>query len=272
MRIELFVDDETEPRASQEAPGSFDLDTTDLADGPHRLVVRAHEPGGIPAVEVIPFTVRNGPGIAVFGLRESETVRGRIPILVNAYASRLGDEFEPVRAETPAPVPTWAWVLSLAVVAWGLYYLTAEYREHASALAASAPTQQAVASAAPASTSNQDDRAEALGAQVFGNYCAACHQRNGEGLAGVFPPLRGDPVVTAPDPTEHIRVVLEGLAGKVIGGVAYAAAMPGFGAQLSDAQIAAVLSHERSAWGNAAPAVTIDEVASVRAASAQKAQ
>ena len=269
MRIELFVDDETEPRASQEAPGSFNLETTDLADGPHKLVVRAHEPGGTPAVEVIPFTVRNGPGIAVFGLRESETVRGRIPILVNAYASRAGDEFEPVRAETPAPVPTWAWVLSLAVVAWGLYYLTSEYREHASALAASAPTQP-VASVALESTANQDDRAEALGAQVFGNYCAACHQLSGEGVVGVFPPLRGDPVVTAPDPTEHIRVVLDGLSDKVIGGVAYAAAMPGFGSQLSDEQVAAVLSHERSSWSNAAPAVTSDEVASVRAASARK--
>jgi hypothetical protein len=65
----------------------------------------------------IPFTVRNGPGIAVVGLSDGDTVRGRVPLLVNAFASRPGDIFEPIRAETPAPVPTWAWVLFLVVVA-----------------------------------------------------------------------------------------------------------------------------------------------------------
>jgi mono/diheme cytochrome c family protein len=193
-------------------------------------------------------------------------VGGRVPLLVNAYASRVGDEFEPTRVETPAPVPTWAWVLSLVVVAWALYYLTAEYRHHAMVLEANAPTQAAV-SAVPESVARTDERANALGAQVFGNYCAACHQLTGEGIPGVFPPLRGDPVVNAEDPTEHIRVVLGGRSGVAIGGVSYAAAMPPLGGQLSDEQIAAVLTHERSSWGNAARAVTTAEVTAVRAAS-----
>lgn len=267
MRIDIFVDEEAEPRASFDAPGTFDLDTADLADGPHTLNVRAHETGGARGLERIPFTVRNGPGIAIFGIREGETVRGRLSVLVNAYQSRIGDEFEPVRAETPAPVPTWAWVLSLVVAAWALYYAAAEYRGHAAALAAVAPLAKAPASAtaapAPPAVTGEPDW-KALGEQVFGNYCSACHQLNGEGLAGVFPPLRADPVVVAEDTTEHITVILGGLAGKSIGGVAYAAAMPPFGLQLSDEQIAAVMNHERTSWGNAARTVGAADVAAVR--------
>ena len=267
MRIDVFVDEEVEPRASFDAPGIFDLDTTGLADGPHTLLVRARETDGAPGLERIPFTVRNGPGIAIFGIREGETVRGRLPVLVNAYSSQVGDEFEPARAETPAPVPTWAWVLSLVVAAWALYYVTAEYRQHAAELAAAAPiaaTAEPTTNAAAPAVAGAADW-QALGEQILGNYCSACHQLNGEGVAGVFPPLRADPVVLAEEPTEHIRVILEGLVGKPIDGVAYAAAMPPFGPQLTDEQIAAVVNHERTAWGNAAPTVSPEDVAAVRA-------
>jgi len=65
-------------------------------------------------------------GIAVVGLSDGETVRGRLPLLVNAFGSRLGDVFEPVRAETPTPIPTWTWVLCLLVVAWAMWYLADE--------------------------------------------------------------------------------------------------------------------------------------------------
>jgi mono/diheme cytochrome c family protein len=53
-----------------------------------------------------------------------------------------------------------------------------------------------------------------LGEQVYGNKCAACHQLTGLGLPGVFPPLKGSAVMTAADPTEHIRAVLRGLSGR----------------------------------------------------------
>ncbi|HKC49900.1 MAG TPA: cytochrome c [Myxococcota bacterium] len=264
MRIEYFVDDEREPRGSFDAPGTFEIDTTTLADGPHTLVVRAQQPGGAPGVERIPFIVRNGPGIAIFGIRENETLRGRVPILVNAYASRIGDEFEPARAETPSPIPTWAFVLSLVVAAWALYYAAAEYRGHASALAATAPTQtQSAAAAAPAQAKAAGD---ALGDQVFGNYCAACHQLDGAGLPGVFPPLRGDPVVNSPDAKQHIETILAGRSGVPVGGVTYGAAMPPFGPSLTDDEIAAVVNHERASWGNSAPPVTPSFVAGVRSA------
>ena len=103
MRIEIFIDDESVPRRTVEPPATLELDTEGLADGAHRLRVRAIDDSGTVGVEEIPFTVRNGPGIAVVGLARGDTVRGSVPLIVNAFASRPGDVFEPSRAETPAP-------------------------------------------------------------------------------------------------------------------------------------------------------------------------
>jgi mono/diheme cytochrome c family protein len=266
VRVDLLVDDEWEPRTSFEPPGTFELDTTGLNDGPHKLIIRAQEDDGSVGLEEIPFTVRNGPGIAVVGIRDGEVVRGRIPILVNAFQSRAGDEFEPTYAETPAPIPTWAWVLCLVVAAWAMYYVTDQYRSVADELAAAAPLAAAATDVEATGdvSAIEDSDWVALGAQVYGNYCAACHQQSGEGLPGVFPPLRGDPVVTAPGAEVHVLTVLNGLQGKIIGGVAYASPMPAFGTQLSDEEIAAVVNHERKSWGNRAPITTVAEVAGLR--------
>src|SRR5262245_24154555 len=126
MRIEIFIDDEAAPRRTLVPPATLELDTEGLADGPHRLRVHAIEDSGTVGVGGIPFTVLDVPGIAVVGLSDGDEVRGRIPLLINAFASRPGDTFEPVRAETPAPIPTWAWVLFLVVVAWGMWYVANE--------------------------------------------------------------------------------------------------------------------------------------------------
>jgi cytochrome c oxidase cbb3-type subunit 2 len=80
----------------------------------------------------------------------------------------------------------------------------------------------------------------------------------------VFPPLKDSAVVTASDPSEHIRTVLRGLTGKAIGGVTYATAMPAFADQLTDEEIAAVLSYERTSWGNHAAPVKPEDVVARR--------
>jgi len=273
MRVEIFVDEEPAPRGAFEPPGQLELDTSSLTDGPHVLRVRASEGDGAAGNEEIPFVVRNGPGIAVVGLRKQEVVHGRVPILVNAYESRLGEVFAPGRAETPAPIPTWTWVLALVVFAWAMWYVAFEYRSHAETLAAAAPGAAAPASppapAVPSANAPSGAAAaaaswKAQGAQVFGNYCSPCHQLTGQGLPGVFPPLAGSATVTSRDPSEHLRAVLHGLHGKTIDGVAYAAVMPPFGPQLNDAEVAAVVNHERSSWGNGAPLVRAEDVAAVR--------
>ncbi len=102
------------------------------------------------------------------------------------------------------------------------------------------------------------------GEQLYAANCAGCHQATGAGVAATFPPLAGDAIVNAADPSGHISTVLHGAHGRVIGGVAYAVAMPPFAAVLDDQQIAAIINHERSSWGNHAPPVTAEQVAKQR--------
>jgi mono/diheme cytochrome c family protein len=104
------------------------------------------------------------------------------------------------------------------------------------------------------------------GAAVFTARCVACHQATGLGLPGAFPPLAGSEWVMGKE-TTLAAIVLHGVTGSIqVKGVGYAGAMPAFKEQLQDAEIAAVLTHIRSQWGNAATAVTAEAVAAVREA------
>ena len=102
------------------------------------------------------------------------------------------------------------------------------------------------------------------GEKIYAKYCLACHQSNGEGLLGVFPSLVGNETVLNKDASQHIDVILNGLKDKVIAGVIYPAPMPGFAAQLSDEEVAALVNHERSQWGNDAVKITSDAVTARR--------
>jgi len=100
--------------------------------------------------------------------------------------------------------------------------------------------------------------------------CAVCHTPSGEGMPGVYPPLAGSPWVTGPA-IRPIAVVLHGVQGPiVVKGVTYSNAMMpyGTGVPMSDAEVAAVVTHIRSSWGNGASAVTEAEVTRVRKATA----
>ncbi|MBV8125017.1 MAG: cytochrome c [Burkholderiaceae bacterium] len=106
--------------------------------------------------------------------------------------------------------------------------------------------------------------AKADGAAIFASRCVACHQATGQGLPGVFPPLAGSEWVQGKDSTVA-AILLHGINGAItVKGTSYNGAMPAFKDQLSDDQIAAVLSHVRSQWGNTAAPVTADTVAKAR--------
>jgi cytochrome c oxidase cbb3-type subunit II len=94
--------------------------------------------------------------------------------------------------------------------------------------------------------------------------CSACHQIGGEGLSGVFPPLKDSAVVNKDDATKHIHVVLYGMQGARVGGVTYANVMPPFAGALSDKEIAAIINYERRSWGNHGQPVTTAQVADER--------
>jgi len=78
------------------------------------------------------------------------------------------------------------------------------------------------------------------GEGVYGTYCVACHQPNGQGIQGVFPTLVGTDLVLN-DVGGHINVILNGVEGT---------SMQAFSTTLNDADIAAVVTYERNAWGN----------------------
>lgn len=106
------------------------------------------------------------------------------------------------------------------------------------------------------------------GKAVFQLNCAACHRPNGEG-GGPYPPLAKNPGVNAVDSAALIQTVLNGRTGPItVNGTQYGGNMPSWRNDLSDAQIAAVLTYVRSAWGNSAPAVSADQVAAARAPAA----
>jgi cytochrome c oxidase subunit 2 len=104
--------------------------------------------------------------------------------------------------------------------------------------------QQVAAVEADAAVAREWDQDElmARGEQVYTASCAACHQQDGQGVAPAFPAIAGSPVATG-DPAAHIDLVLNGKAGT---------AMASYRGILNDADLAAVLTYQRNAWGNAA--------------------
>ncbi len=125
-------------------------------------------------------------------------------------------------------------------------------------------TAASAAAHAPAAAAGPYKFDAARAAQLYTNTCAACHQSNGMGLPGAFPPLVKNPAVIAADPTAHIRAILHGVSGQVIEGVSYPSPMPPFAEQLSDADVADIVNHERSSWGNQAKPVTAEQVKALR--------
>ncbi|MCF2502264.1 PQQ-dependent sugar dehydrogenase [Dyadobacter sp. CY107] len=110
---------------------------------------------------------------------------------------------------------------------------------------------------------NLDKDKPVAGGKVYSVYCSACHQRNGMGDSQRFPPLGGVEWVTG-DKERLIKVLLKGLEGPLeVKGQSYNNVMPQH-SFLKDEEIAEVLTHIRSNFGNNASAVTIDEVAKTR--------
>jgi len=121
------------------------------------------------------------------------------------------------------------------------------------------PTQNENAGAA-----KPDKATMKLGAAIYADECSGCHTANGQGASGLFPSLKGSPVVQQTDPTSLLHVVLRGARSAATDGAPTGAAMPQFAWILNDAQVAAVLTYIRNAWGNNAPAVGAGEAGAAR--------
>lgn len=114
------------------------------------------------------------------------------------------------------------------------------------------------------------------GETFYLHYCGSCHQPNGKGVPGFFPPLAGNESVTseeADEIQELLRTIVFGHHGELeVDGVVYIGTMPpiGFWGRVNDGEILSLVNYQRNAWGNRARPVSARELARARTASDEK--
>jgi mono/diheme cytochrome c family protein len=118
--------------------------------------------------------------------------------------------------------------------------------------------------AAPSAAVRPASLKERPGAGIYSGFCQKCHAADGDGKADKYPALAGNQAVLAADPVGLIRLVLQGGSSPATGQESPAGKMPAFDRQLSDADIADVLTYLRSEWGNGAGAVAPGTVGRLR--------
>lgn len=116
-------DDQPKPVASFVSPVHFELDTRKLVDGNHTLKIVSKDPTGKEGVRIIPFEVRNGPAIAIEGIKKNAIVDGVLPLMINAYGKGDQKKFLIEGSETPQSIPSWVWILIIGIGGWAIYYL-----------------------------------------------------------------------------------------------------------------------------------------------------
>jgi hypothetical protein len=143
--VRVYLDGNPQPIIDRELPTHVALDTLGLADGAHRLVIRAEGENGREGVEEIPFVVQNGPGISISGLHRDAVRAGTVRFTVDAFST--DDPFDPRRAEARSAIPVWVWVMSLFIVAWAVWYAARMWEVPASYAASPTFSREAVSQA-----------------------------------------------------------------------------------------------------------------------------
>lgn len=114
------------------------------------------------------------------------------------------------------------------------------------------------------------------GETFYLQYCASCHQPNGKGIPGFFPPLAGNDSVTSEEAEEiqaFLRTIIFGYHGALtVEGELYVGTMPpiGFWGRVNDSEILALVNYQRNTWGNRARPISAQELAKARATSDEK--
>ena len=95
------------------------------------------------------------------------------------------------------------------------------------------------------------------GLTLYTANCQSCHQANGEGLPGAFPPLKGSAIVLDENPERMVDIIMNGYDAQPNYGVMAAV---GTNANLTPEEVAAIMNHEKTSWGNNVKKVTPDEI------------
>lgn len=169
----------------------------------------------------------------------------------NKFTQQRREQPEP--HEGSRPVPKIVLTVIAILFIWAIYHLVVSYT--------------------PMPPSVGDDRVSADfavpltadGGQLYTANCVACHQASGAGVPGVFPPLSKSEWVDAADASIMVRIVLHGIHGPLtVEGAKYNGDMPHFQDKFSDAELAAIVSHVRTSFGNSASKIDAAFVAKVR--------
>ncbi len=109
----------------------------------------------------------------------------------------------------------------------------------------------------PKETAGPSDELPLNGQALYSKNCQSCHQPNGEGLKGAFPALKGSKIVLDDNPQIMVEVIMNGYNAREDFGV-----MPAVGTnnKLTPAEVAAIMNHEKTSWGNNARKVSVEEV------------
>jgi mono/diheme cytochrome c family protein len=102
------------------------------------------------------------------------------------------------------------------------------------------------------------------GQKLYRGACIACHEVDGSGAPRIYPPLPGNANLQSADPSSTLRIILDGAETVTTPRAPNTGSMPAYAEKMSDQEIADVATDIRNSWGNAAPAVTAEQVAAVR--------
>jgi mono/diheme cytochrome c family protein len=166
----------------------------------------------------------------------------------NLHAPIMREKLEP--RDGFEPVPIWLVAIFGAFLFWGGWYLSTYSGGFRADVLEAQPEARFIQ---PVPVDRPVDPM-VIGARMYRQWCAACHQPDGQGVPGQYPPLLGSEWVVG-EPARLKRIVLHGYG-----------LMPAFGDRLDDMQMASVLTYIRNNWGNVAPAITEESVAATRRA------
>jgi mono/diheme cytochrome c family protein len=240
-RVEVYVDGSQEPfQIITQEPFKVKLNPSDFEEGDHYMRVVIYYDNGEYYDQPYLFSIQHKSEIAVGHINQAPI---HSPVEVDLIDPMEQEGMPPPSMLTQAILPVVLFLLIVLVAGWFSIY-------------GDNPVSDVVTDIQPIAEASQPEApagGPADGAAIYAEKCASCHGPNGEGQGDIFPALAGN--ANLADVDMVIDTVLHGRQGT---------AMVPWGDQLSDEQIAAVINHILSAWGNDFGSVTPEDVAAAR--------